>query len=310
MKQIRDETMLLRNLIRMIICFSAVSAQAAGIRQIGVPADARRPKIDALMWTPCGMPGQDMRLFGITVSGVSECKSSDSKFPVIIISHGANGNFLNHHDTAGTLADSGFVVVTLNHPLDSDIDMTRARDASAFTERPTDIKRLIDYVVQSSPAATSVDSQRIGFFGFSRGGFTGLVLAGAAPDYPDRLRNRPSDEPRISSFVIVDPLSFFPSRESLRRVRSSIQLWGSQFGDQEDVTPERVSALASTLPTRPEFHVVPNSTHLSFVAPCWQDAAKKAAKICVDPSGFDRKALHKQFNGQVLAFFRGILRGR
>ena len=35
----------------------------------------------------------------------------------------------------------------------------------------------------ASPTAPKIDPERIGFFGFSRGGYTGLVLIGANPDW-------------------------------------------------------------------------------------------------------------------------------
>ncbi len=269
-----------------------------------VSADQQGPKIDAVMWTPCAAPSQSMQLFGVTILGVPDCKLPDTKLPLVIMSHGAGGNFLNHRDTAEALANAGFAVIALNHPLDSEFDMKRARDAAAFTERPMDIRRLIDYALQSPVVAGSIDSRRIGFFGFSRGGFTGLLLGGATSDNPDRVPRLPASDPRITAFVLADPLSLFPGKESLQNVRSPIQVWGSQLGDQEDVTAERVMALANNLPMRPEFHMVPNSTHLSFVAPCAPNAGGAAAKICIDPPGFDRMAFHQQFNMQVLAFFQ------
>jgi hypothetical protein len=42
-----------------------------------------------------------------------------------------------------------------------------------MVERPTDIKRLIDFMLGQAPAASRMDPERIGFFGFSGGGFTG-----------------------------------------------------------------------------------------------------------------------------------------
>jgi predicted dienelactone hydrolase len=38
-------------------------------------------------------------------------------------------------------------------------------------------------MIGASPAAANIDADRIGFFGFSRGGYTGLVLVGANPDW-------------------------------------------------------------------------------------------------------------------------------
>jgi predicted dienelactone hydrolase len=65
--------------------------------------------------------------------------------------------------------------------------MSRSSDLSVMIERPTDIKRLIDFMVGASPAASRIDPERIGFFGFSRGGYTGLVLIGANPDWANAI---------------------------------------------------------------------------------------------------------------------------
>jgi predicted dienelactone hydrolase len=70
-----------------------------------------------------------------------------------------------------------------NHPGDTPTDMSRSDDLSALVERPTDIKRLIDFMLDASSLASNIDPKRIGFFGFSRGGYSGLVLVGARPDW-------------------------------------------------------------------------------------------------------------------------------
>jgi predicted dienelactone hydrolase len=111
------------------------------------------------------------------------------------------------------------------------------------------------------------------------------------------------DDRRFKAFVIADPLTAFPDKASLRKVTAPILLWGSSTGGQ-GVTPQKVAAVADDLPTRPTFHVVPNSTHLSFIMPCPPEMAKAAGDVCVDPPGFDRTAFHAAFNAEVLDFFR------
>jgi hypothetical protein len=59
------------------------------------------------------------------------------------------------------------------------------------------------------------------------------------------------------------------------------------------------------LPGKHEYHVVPNSGHFAFLIPCPPTWAKAVPEICTDAPGFDRFAFHKQFNADVLAFFRG-----
>jgi predicted dienelactone hydrolase len=284
-------------------------AQAAGVREIEVTADANGPTIQAVIWTPCAVPPEEVKLLGerLVLPGVRDCAVSGSNLPLIAISHGLGGSFTSHQDTAQALADGGFVVVALNHPPDSGLDMTRANDVmSALTERPTDVKRLVDYMLQSSPVAAKIDTGRIGFFGFSRGGYTGLVLGGAVAESPNDAPARHTGyDSRFKAFVIADPLTlnFFPTKNNFRNVVAPLQLWSSQNGGQ-GVTPEKVTAVANDLPVRPEFHVVPNSTHLSFLMPCPLAVAKAAGEACVDPPGFDRAAFHEQFNAQLLAFFR------
>jgi predicted dienelactone hydrolase len=62
------------------------------------------------------------------------------------------------------LADAGFVAAAINHPGDTASDMSRSDDLSVFIERPNDIKRLINFMIGASPAASNIDPDRIGFF--------------------------------------------------------------------------------------------------------------------------------------------------
>src|SRR5262249_53121869 len=117
------------------------------------------------------------------LTGVRDCSVDGEQLPLVVISHGRGGSFLGHYDTAETLADAGFIVAALCHPCDTPTGMSRSGDPSPLFGRPTHIKPLIDFMLRQPPVATKIDPQRIGFFGFSRGGYTGLVLIGANPDW-------------------------------------------------------------------------------------------------------------------------------
>jgi predicted dienelactone hydrolase len=165
-------------LVTIVLCLTATFARAAGFRFIEVPADADGPTLTGAMWHPCSEPPGEIDLGYIVVPGVKDCSISGDKLPLVVVSHGGGGSFFYLHDTAETLADAGFVVAAINHP-----DMNRPVDLSVLAERPTEIKRLIDFMVGASPAASNIDPERVGFFGFSLGGYTGLVLIGANPDW-------------------------------------------------------------------------------------------------------------------------------
>lgn len=304
------------------LCLSTTLAQAAGLGFIEVPADAAGPALRGAVWYPCDAPAGPIALGpAITLQGTKDCPMKVGQWPLIVISHGAGGSFVGHRDTAAALADAGFVVAAISHAGDNFQDMSAHEDLSIFVSRPMDMKRLIDFTLKRWPER--IDADRIGFFGFSRGGYTGLVLAGANPDFRIRtpwckvqsgirmcvqaLRNElppqpPVHDPRIKAAVIADPLSFF-NAEGLKTVKIPILLWASQQGG-DGVLPEDVEAVRRGLPSTTDFRVQPGSAHFAFLAPCSAQMAKQLPEICNDASGFDRVAFHHKLNAEVAAFFR------
>jgi predicted dienelactone hydrolase len=277
------------------------------------------------MWTPCAEPAAGIGLDNITLPGVKDCPISGDKLPLVVISHGSGGSFVGHHDTAEILADAGFVVAAINHPGNTASDNSRVLDLSEFIERPTDIKRLIDFMLGASPAAAKIDPQRIGLFGFSRGGYTGLVVVGTDVDWDSVIRRcegatahicnqvrnkeypaRLTHDPRVKAAVIANPLAIYFTAASFASVKLPVQLWNTEHGG-DGVEPHDVAAVDKWLPAPHEYHFVPNAGHFVFLAPCPADVAARRPELCVDPPGFDRVAFHKQFNADVLAFFRAQL---
>ena len=159
------------------------------------------------------------------------------------------------------------------------------------------------------------------------GGYTGLVLIGANPDLHAGLVVIPANAPgydqinsntdlpssfthdrRIQAAVIVDP-AFGPmfTRASLRAATVPVQLWASQWSGEDKgigVTAEYVEAIRDNLPNKPEFHLVANAGHYSFLAPCSPELAAKFPRLCEDHPGFDRVVFHQQLNAAVLVFFQ------
>jgi predicted dienelactone hydrolase len=316
-----------RFVVVIVLCLTATLAQAAGFRFIDVPADADGPALKGAMWYPCAEPPGEIDLEGITVPGVKDCPISGEKLPLVVVSHGAGGTFVGHHDMAETLADAGFIVAAINHPGHTTSDMSRSGDLSVFIERPTDIKRLIDFMLGASAAAPNIDPEHIGFFGFSAGGYTGLVLIGADPDWAIALCQRSSaapmceqifrkqlrvqplaHDPRINAAVIADPCCLWFTADSFAAVKIPVQLWASEratrLGGMPMPSAESVAAVDRSLPAKHEYHVVPNSGHVAFLFICPPALAKAQPEICTDAPGFDRVTFHKQLNADVLAFFR------
>ena len=47
--------------------------------------------------------------------------------------------------------------------------------------------------------------------------------------------------------------------------------------------------------------------HYAFLPPCSETLAKQAPQICTDDPNFDRHAFHRDFNKEVVAFFKKAL---
>jgi predicted dienelactone hydrolase len=300
-------------------------SEAAGFRFIDIPADTEGPEIKGAVWSPCAEPPGELSLGPVSIPAVKNCPIVGDKLPLIIISHGRRGWFGGHHDTAETLADAGFIVAAISHPGDNGQDGSRDGEVSVWVERSTDTKRLVDFMLVGWSQKSRVDPERIGFFGFSRGGYTGLVAIGGNPDFKggllprcregstvricEQLRRNELPEqplthdPRIKAAVIADPAAFFFAADGLRDVTVPLQLWASANGGS-GVELDDVKALDRNLPSPHEFHVVANAGHFAFLTPCWPELAKELPWACLDEPGFDRLAFHQEFNAEVLAFFR------
>lgn len=313
---------LFRSLLPAALCCAATLAHAAGFAFIEVPADKDGPALRGAVWSPCSTPPGRIDLAPLVLQGTRDCPLTDQGLPLVVMSHGTGGSALGHHDTAAALADAGYVVAAISHPGDNFQDLSRQGYLSAFATRPVDMKRLTDYMLGAWPQRAQLDAGKVGFFGFSRGGYTGLVAIGAVPDWTSRqdlcsplstrplcgeIRRKeipatPAPDPRIRAAVIVDPLSVFDAK-GLGHVKTPIQLWASALGG-DGVTLQSVETVRQGLPSAPDWHVAANAGHFAFLAPCSPALAETAPDICRDAPGFDRVAFHQKFNAQVLTFFQ------
>ncbi len=108
-------------------------------------------------------------------------QSGMGKFPLVVLSHGSGGEYSNHTWLIDSLVENGFIVASLNHPMNTTRDNTDEGVISVW-HRPRDISVLLDHLLKDSKLAKFIDETRIGAAGFSSGGYTVLALAGAIYD--------------------------------------------------------------------------------------------------------------------------------
>src|SRR4029450_5299060 len=257
----------------VVACFASAKAEAAGLRFIDIPADANGPALTGAGLSPCDQAPRQIRIRMVTLAAARNCPVAGDRLPLIVMSHGSGGWFGAHRDTDAALADAGFVVSARAHPGDNAADPSRIDTLSILSDRPTDIRRLTDFMLDRWPEAATLDHRRIGFFGFSRGAYTGLAIAGGRLGIPgiaplcsegfiDGMcaeidkghipARRPAADPRFAAAVLADPeFGRTFTLEGLQDVKIPIQLWASERGG-DGVLPEDNEAIDENLPGKPD----------------------------------------------------------
>lgn len=296
---------LLAALAALMLSTATAATGTVGFQRVTVPDSDDRPR-DVGIWYPSDSPASPQALGPYRQTVAIDGAVTGRRMGLIVILHGVQGSFANHHHTALALADAGFVVAAVTQ--DDDIRLV---------ERPRHVGRVLDYMLATWPHHDRLDPTRIGIFGFSVGGFTALVTIGGTPDlsripaycaeHPDRvcsmLKERNVDttvpasawvhDARIKAAVVAAPtLAFTFAPQTLAPIKVPVQLWRAG-SDEITPHPRAAEAIYNALPARPDYAVVPNAGHFVFVA-CTTEMAKRAPVICQDPPDVDRHAFIKR----------------
>jgi predicted dienelactone hydrolase len=253
------------------------------------------------------------------------------RYPLVLISHGHGGSRWGHHDFATALAREGFVVASVDHPGASylDADGPRAGTDEVWRGRALHVKALLDGVLADPTVGPSVDPGRVGALGFSAGGYTTLLLAGAVPDFgrlekycrakkgtvlcgmlPKVRVTRPdlkdTAEPRIRAIFTMAPVGVFFDKAGLKNVKVPVRLYAAA---KDEVLPveDHAGHVRASLPTPPEYTLVPRAGHYVFLAPCTPETKDGKPELCVDPPGVDREKLHREWTTDAVRFFTRAL---
>jgi predicted dienelactone hydrolase len=300
-------------------------------------ADPEGAPLTLAIWYPTTSQPLPTTLLGLVLMDVAaNAPVSGQALPLIVVSHGNGGGPGSHADTAMSLAAAGLIVAAPMHTGDNYRDDSGVGSGHWLTDRSRHIHATLDYMLTRWPGHDHIAPQRIGVFGFSAGALTALTAIGAEPDLnlvaphcasaPEfacaLLRNAHSGllegrdlpsptalvhDSRIGAAVVAAPgLGFTLTPAGLSHVAVPVQLWS---GEADTNVPYATNAapVRESLSARVEFHSVPGAQHFSFLAPC---GPLGPPLLCRDAQGFDRRAFHRSFNAQVVAFFQAKLPAR
>lgn len=321
-------------LLWSVTAFLTPAFGSVGFQQLSVP-DPSGKELSVAVWFPSVGKPVSVSIGPFQQMVVPDGTITGTGLPLVLVSHGTGGSDASHYDTALALAAEGFVVAALTHTGDSYIDQSYTGSQRNLIDRPRQVSVVLNYMLTTWKEREHLDPGRVGMFGFSLGGFTTLVESGGIPDLnrtrelcttrptaPECLfiKQRNGDllgsvtftpawthDQRVKAAVVAAPaVSYLFGPGSLKPVRIPIQLWRAS-NDNQVPDAWNTALVRQELPRPAEEHVVARAGHYAFLPPCPEALARQVPQICTDDPGFDRATFHRDFNREVVTFFKKTL---
>jgi predicted dienelactone hydrolase len=127
-----------------------------------------------------GPPGKPMFTVGQVAQNAAFADARPR--PVILFSHGFGGAARMMGWFGVPMARAGYVVVAVDHPGNNGVDKMTIAGAIMSWDRAQDLRAALDAAKADPAIGPHMDVKRLGVSGFSAGGFTSLVSAGARVD--------------------------------------------------------------------------------------------------------------------------------
>ena len=160
------------------IALSAISLSTLASVGLGaVPATAQDGTVT--LFYPSSAPAQSVKRGSFTLQMAEQGAPVPGNGRLIVISHGSGGSPWVHANLATSLVEAGFVVAMPQHRGDNYLDDGRPGPES-WAQRPAEVSRAIDAVGRDARFAGHLKLDKVGMYGMSAGGLTGLVLAGGS----------------------------------------------------------------------------------------------------------------------------------
>jgi predicted dienelactone hydrolase len=233
--------------------------------------------------------------------------SSGPRRPLILLSHGYGGTARMMGWFGIAMARRGYVVVAVDHPGNNGLDPMTLPGALLSWQRAIDLRAALDAVRADPLFGPRIDPLRIGVAGFSAGGFTALLAAGARADPARFLRfcaRHPEDgvcapqkefpigaaqrDALFADAAYAEPIRHAGDDLSIPHVRAVFTIApaivqsldpsslkrlampvGIILGDGDSVVPPAFNGeAAARLIPHAQLTILPGATHYDFLADC------------------------------------------
>jgi predicted dienelactone hydrolase len=312
------------------------------------------PTVRVTVWYPAAEGAQEARIdLGppgnplFIVGAVAEDAPFADARPraVILFSHGFGGTARMMGWFGVPLARAGYVVVAVDHPGNNGLDKMTAAAAIMPWDRPQDLRAALEAAEADPAIGPHIDPRRVGVSGFSAGGFTSLVSAGARVDmnrFMAFCRSHPTDgvcapqkelplslddyQRTLAAPELAAELAHAGDDHSIPGVRAAFAIAPAIvqalppeglaqvkvpvaiiLGDADPVAPPDTNGLAAAkVIPHAELKVLPGVGHYDFLSTC-TPAGRAAVPICTAKVSQDDS--HEAAIQMALAFFRRTLGG-
>ncbi|MCP4119068.1 MAG: prolyl oligopeptidase family serine peptidase [Desulfobacteraceae bacterium] len=308
------------------------------MRHLSASIANEKADMEIMVWYPATKKAEKVRMGRIEMEVAPDADVQTGLHGLIMISHGTGGSHLGHRDTAIYLASKGYIVVAVLHPHNNCKDNSAARKNRNWIDRPKHISAAMDAILNHDGFKTFIDKDRIGIIGHSAGGYTALAVIGGKPN-PDNICahcgkhgedtvfcGRPAifsnimgwfssqgagggtimentHDPRIKAAVLLAPVGvLFNDEHSLARVNVPVRIYRAEK-DEVLRYPYHAEVISKKLPEEPEYVLVRNAGHYSFISPFPDSMKEDVGDAAMDPEGFNRGDFHEKMNREIAAFF-------
>ncbi|HEX5043690.1 MAG TPA: hypothetical protein VFV75_12340 [Candidatus Polarisedimenticolaceae bacterium] len=299
------------------------------------PANDLKPEEDIAL----GPPGNP--LFYVGEAAPEAGFADDRRRPVILLSHvfGGTARMMGWFGTV--VAGQGYIVIAVDHPGNNGADPMTVAGATLFWERPGDLAAALARVRADPELGRRLDMAKVGVAGFSAGGFTSLVAAGARVDlarFKAFCKDRPDDgvckpQQEFPDLTMDKAVAFLDRSEAkpavdraagdlrLPEVRAAFaiapaivqaldpgSLQGLRIpvaivlGDADEVAPPTTNgSYAARMIPGARLKVVPGAGHYDFLSRCTPAGDAVIKDLC--PVKVPRSGTHRDAIEQALILF-------
>lgn len=261
-------------------------------------------------------------------------KTGASKYPLVIMSHGNQGDRLNNSWIAETLAANGYIVASMDH-FGNTWNNKIAECFVKIWDRPQDVSFVIDQLIKDERFGPHINCEKIGVVGYSLGGHTAIWVAGGTLTQfgkPD-LNSLPQDQiPTSVNDELLDSIDFTPARNSYKDPRvSAVFVMAPALGymfdkaslqnisvpvyivvaDGDKTVPHESSAniLVSLIEQAAITFIPGNASHYVFLNEVTKGGKMLLdKKVALDPPTIDRAKIHDEISTSAVLFFNEHLK--